>query len=541
MRPRDRRIVAGCVLVLIASMAANAAFAEQRRSRQITIEPTDPAAPGATAPALPAAPSGQPTPEAASAPPPSGGCETANFIGTKGMVEIVAADLGRIQSVRAKTTRYLTLTHFANLCVDDGVLNVYRQAVIKLLNSLSRSSEVVRLETIDPRQSIIRINIADLGWSAADWDAVLAVYPYGALPDTALNAVLERATQSKLAFVRADWFAFAASRPPLYGKLLALPPTLRALARDQGVDVEANIKNFLAQRAGFQKSGESLNNRLVERHPSRAGYFWMTYDFAGNRGRQNLFEFPLGPSGDQGFAHDASAAIFSLPNGFQAYYQSNAKGDVADRGPTQIVRDPNNPDLAVTTAISCMGCHEGGVRAAADEIRASALKGNQLPRSTRDAIEGLYPAAEKMERLVEGDAARFSGAMVRASLDPTLKLAGVEMITALSRQYERNVDATFAAAELGLTPEEFAKNMGDADKKLRGFLRRLQQGPTPRDQFEAVFADLVDAITDDEAVRPAPPAKTAQPAQPARVSPPPTPTRAAPPPPPRGPGGYYYR
>jgi hypothetical protein len=86
--------------------------------------------------------------------------------------------------------------------------------------------------------------------------------------------------------------------------------------------------------------------------------------------------------------------------------------------------------------------------------------------------------------------------------------------------------------------------VGDADKKLRGFLRRLQQGPTPRDQFEAVFADLVDAITDDEAVRPAPPAKTAQPAQPAqpaRVSPPPTPTRAAPPPPPRGPGGYYYR
>ncbi|WP_436425189.1 hypothetical protein, partial [Enterococcus faecium] len=80
-----------------------------------------------------------------------------------------------------------------------------------------------------------------------------------------------------------------------------------------------NIRNFVAQRAAFQRSGVSQNNRLIERHPSRSGFFWTSYDFAGNRDRQSLFSFPLGPNGPNAFHHDGGETIFSLPNGFQAY------------------------------------------------------------------------------------------------------------------------------------------------------------------------------------------------------------------------------
>ena len=95
---------------------------------------------------------------------------------------------------------------------------------------------------------------------------------------------------------------------------------------------------------------------------------WTSYDFAGNRGDQNLFAFPLGP-GPNGFRHDGGETMFSLPNGFQGYYLSSATGARLDKGPTTIVRDPSRKDFAVTNGVSCMGCHDQGLRKARDEVR----------------------------------------------------------------------------------------------------------------------------------------------------------------------------
>jgi len=77
-----------------------------------------------------------------------------------------------------------------------------------------------------------------------------------------------------------------------------------------------------------------------------------------------------------------------------------------------------------------------------------------------------------------------------------LKLNGIEMTNALAKRYEDDVDASLAAAELGLTKEEFAKNLTDADKKFKSLLRRLEQAAVPRDQFETVFLELAPDITD---------------------------------------------
>jgi hypothetical protein len=532
------RLVPTLCAVGVAFAFATSAVAQQ--GRQITIEPATPAAPATPAPAEAAPPTpAEPAAQPPAAPAPVAACDPANFINTKKIVEFIAGDLDKLPAARAKITRYVTLTQFANLCADESVLNAYRQAVIKLLNSLSRSADVVRLEAIDPRQSIIRVNIADLGWTAADWDSVLATYPYGALPDSTLTGVLERVTGTKLPFVRGDWLAFATTRPPLYGKLHAQPKTIKALASALGVDIDANIKNFLAQRAGFLKSGLSVNNRVIERHPSRSGYYWVTYDFAGSREKKNVFEFPLGPGGEQGFVHDASLVIYSLPNGFQAYYQSNGKGDFIDKGPAQVYRDPNSADAVVTPGISCMGCHGSGLRPIADEVRAGALKTGQLARASRERIEGLYASAEKLERFFAEDSARLASALARAGLDPNLKLADLEIVTSLSKFYEQNLDLALAAAELGLTADEFGKVAKDADRKLRPFIRRLQEGPVSRDQFEASFAGLVDSLTEDEAVKIAAP--KAEPPPKAQVAPKPVaPPRPAPPPRPYGGPPSYY-
>ncbi|HEY0569751.1 MAG TPA: hypothetical protein VGD13_16730, partial [Xanthobacteraceae bacterium] len=335
-------------------------------------------------------PPGPPVVAVAAPPPPAE--PACKFVSTKDVIGIIAADLDAMPKSRAKGTRYLTLTHLSSICTKDKFMEVFRQGAIKLVNSLSRSSDVVVLETIDPYRSILRINIDDLGWDPADWETLVAEYPYGARPDTQLNAVLQGATGTKTAFIRADWFGFKASRPGMYEKLLKLPKTFQALAKEQGVDMANNIKRFTALRAGFQKSGVSAHNRLIERHPSKNGYFWTSYDFAGSRRKQSLFEFPLGPGGTNGFDHDGGESIFSLPNGFQAYYLNTADGKQLDKGPVDIVRDLDNPrDPSVINGISCMRCHDQGMRKAKDDIREAVFKARAQSKEVRDAVEALYP------------------------------------------------------------------------------------------------------------------------------------------------------
>ncbi|HYM99634.1 MAG TPA: DUF4384 domain-containing protein, partial [Aestuariivirgaceae bacterium] len=387
------------------------------------------------------------------------------------------------------------------VCAKEKALEAYRQGAIKLVNSLSRSPDVVRLETIDPDGSILRINIDDLGWDAADWDALVAAYPYAVQPETQLTSVLQGATATKLAHVRADWFAFTASRPGMYEKLLKLPKTFQALAKEQGVDVDANIKKFLALRSGFQKSGVSQNNRLIERHPSRSGYFWTSYDFAGNKQRQSLFEHPNGPNVPNGFDHDGGETIYSLPNGFQAYYLNTAKGDAIDKGPTNIVRDLTRKDLTVTNGISCMGCHDQGMRKAKDEVRDVVVKSRTHTKQVREQVEAMHVPPEKMDQIIASDGKRFIEAMARAGLNPTLKLNGVEMTNALSDRYEADVDIELAAAEFGMKRDEFLAAAGNADKKFKTILRRLEQGTVPRDQMESTYLEIAADITDMEPVK----------------------------------------
>ena len=431
-------------------------------------------------------------------------CDPKAYVSHSDMIQMIAADIERERlEPRRKGLRYLTLTHLANACTDDKAMKVYRQATIKLLNSLSRSPDVVRFQAIDPGETIIRVNLDELGWSPDDWETILKSYPYKMQPDTSFKNLLVSATDSKMPYVRADWFAFTASRPGMYEKLLKLAPDFNKLAKDEGVDLDENIRKFIAQRAGFQVSGVSRNNRLIERHPSRHGYFWTSYDFAGNKGRQSLYEHPLGPKGKNAFEHDGGETIFSLPNGFQAYYLNTADGKALNTGPTNIVQDKRAKDLAVTNGISCMGCHEFGMIKAKDEIRKIALGGpggKAFSRAELREIDGLYPENEKMDQILDADAKRFQDAMYRAGLDPNLNYNGIEMITALSQRYEQDVDLTMAAAELGMTKDEFEQaTSGGFKPELIPTIRRLQQNSIPRDQFETRYRDLAE-LGDEEPI-----------------------------------------
>ncbi|MCP4381964.1 MAG: hypothetical protein GY798_11225, partial [Hyphomicrobiales bacterium] len=238
-------------------------------------------------------------------------------------------------------------------------------------------------------------------------------------------------------------------------------------------------------------SGVSRNNRLIERHTSPTGYFWTSYDFAGNRDRQNLFAFPLGPGdGPHDFDHDGGETIFSLPNGFQGYYLNTAAGARLDKGPTAIVLDPGRRDQTVTNGISCMGCHDQGIRKATDEVRDHVMGNPTYPEPVRDAVEALYPTANEMDTILAADTARFQNAMRAANLDPALKLNGVEPVNALAKRYEDDIDQALAAAEFGQDGDSFMASMDvTGDPRVLRLGQRLSQGLVPRDTFESQFAD----------------------------------------------------
>lgn len=427
-------------------------------------------------------------------------CETRKFADNQAVVKTISDDLNSLKDHRLEGTRYITLTHLYNSCATDEEMKVFRQGVVKLLNSLSQNSDVLKLKTIDEAGTIIRFNLDDVRWTSKQWDQLLAAYPYGSKPDTNLMTFLTSTTKTALPMIRGDWFAFTASRPPLYHDLLKLPKTFQGLAKELNVDIEDNIKKFLVQRAGFQKSGVSVNNRLIERHTTSFGMFWTSYDFAGNRGRQSLFDHPMGPKGKNAFKADGGETIYSLPNGFQAYYLNTETGKQLDKGPISIVRDPSRRDQSVTNGISCFGCHDQGIRKAKDDIRQHVLKDRSFPKRVRDAVDAMYPTHDVMDKVLDQDRERFQSAMRRAGLDPTLKLNGVEMINALSNRYEQNVDIRLAAAEFGLEKDAFLEAMAQAGSKAFALKRRLEQGLVPRDQFEGFYAKLVQRVNDEELI-----------------------------------------
>ncbi len=440
------------------------------------------------------------------------------FVTEQQMVHEMAADLSALDKTRIADTRYITLTHLYNACSSPEEMDVYRKAVVKLLNSLSHSSDVVRVETIDKEGTIVRFNLKDLGWQPTDWDKILAVYPYAARPDDPAFDLVSQQTLTPLPYIRGDFFAFAASRPPLYYSLLNLPDTFQALQQKLGVNVDQDIASFNVKRAGFQNSGVSRNNRMIERHQISTGYLWNSYDFAGDKNdeRQNFFEFPLGPGdGPHAFKHQGGEMIFSLPNGFQAYYLAKASGERLDVGPNVIVQDLKQRDYSVHEGISCMSCHDQGIKFNKDEVRDHILADRTFDKGVRDAVTALFPPVDDMMKVLQSDRMRFLTAEAAAGLAATDAQGNIvykdgapvmpylngadEMVYSLSKRYEDSAGLPLVAAEFGESADDFIKSVeGSADPIAVRLGRRLQQGTkvVPRDVVESEFKEIMPHVTD---------------------------------------------
>jgi mono/diheme cytochrome c family protein len=412
------------------------------------------------------------------------------FVPADAILKTIHDDLQKLDASGRRFARYFTLTHLYNAKLSEDELQTYRHALAKLVNSLSWGKDIVVPKPIDELKTIYRIDLRDYQWNPKVWDLVIDANPYGVTYQTEMARFCYTATGCRLPYVRGDWFVYAAARPPLYHDILQLPRTDRDLERMLHLDVDQNIRQQQVIRAGFNGSGVSRNNRMIERHVSPFGAYWKSYDFASNTGRQNLFAHPLGPGvGSTRFQHDGGEIIFNLPNGLQAYLLVDAKGQRIDKGPTAIVSDPKRPDRAVENGISCMSCHAKGMIEKADQIRDHVdMNPKGFFKAELPVIQALYPPKEKLFEAYREDAERF-----RKAVEATGgHLGTTEPVAALAVRFENELDLTLAAAEVGLPTDAFLLGV-QKNALLQRILGNLkvEGGTVQRTTFNEAFARAI--------------------------------------------------
>jgi mono/diheme cytochrome c family protein len=421
-----------------------------------------------------------------------------SFVGIDDRLGVVLSDLRALPNpVDRQRMRYFDLSTLANAGYTETQLQVYREAVSFLINSLSRGRDVVAPVAIDPDKLIYRIDLRDYLWDAASWNQLERVYPYAVnynqdsrlFPYDEVSAEqVRRETNTQIPVIQGDWFLSHASRPPLYHDLLKLPASLAELQAQLGVDIDADIASEQALRAGFKNAGPSQNNRVIQRHElsGNRGALWLSFDFSNNLDRKNVFAHPLD------FQQDGGELIFNLENGLQGYFVLNAAGRRLDKAPNNVVQDPLSRDGAVENGLSCMGCHqEDGQLLKSDEVRSFVLNTGSNAAET-ERVLALYVEAPVLSAAFSKDQNRYRSA--RAAL--SIQNVNTKTFHLLDDTHQGVIDINGVAGAIGIETAALIRALDASPQAFPQAIVTLREtgGGVQRDAFEAVLSDLVRAL-----------------------------------------------
>ncbi|MFN0079354.1 MAG: hypothetical protein ACKVY0_23055 [Prosthecobacter sp.] len=431
---------------------------------------------------------------------------TRDFVDEGQVAKAVLADIQHLQN-RAAGVRYLSLANLYNErdargkpLHSDIFLEYYRTGVSKMLNSLSSNPKIITVEAIDPARVVLRVTLGSYGLAPELWKKLATSYPYR------VNRGLQAAIDAEkilgvLPLMRADYVVFALAQPPLYHEALGIPGGQKQRAADValetklGIDFDKAVQNPDAVRAGFQKSGVSQGNRLIERLPRPdGGYLWKSYDFDPTRQNErggDLFRAPLGPTNAEltknsnlKFLHDGGEIVFSLPNGLQGYMLTDGKGLRLEEAPLNVVTDSSRKDSRIINGISCMSCHRDGIYMTnvKDEVLA-ATKNLKLDPEDQATIARLHDFP-KLEKFFKADSEQY----MRAA-DQCGPAGDQEPVALLYNYFRAPLSLSSLAVELAdNSPDLLARLSQSANESVRATAAKFQSGtPVPRIDFEKVF------------------------------------------------------
>ncbi|MCA9079152.1 MAG: hypothetical protein KDA58_01285 [Planctomycetaceae bacterium] len=420
------------------------------------------------------------------------------FVTRQRLVEIIENDLRSLRSRQQEvlTTRYFTIANLHNNgTVPDEMLMYARAALSKAMNAMSQAATIIppRIVDADENSVVLAVNLEDYGWSLDDWYLVIKDYPYTLEP----RKSAERAAYMAIAgywggiqqepCIRVDWFVAHATRAPLYDILIKHPHTLQELAMQNGVDIEGDFAKQRLLRTGVFASGVSSQNRLMDRHASKYGAFWLSYDFA-QTAKSNIAVFPLGPNRpnhpyqEAAFEEAGSEVVYSRPNGLHGYLIVDNKGQRISRAPVSIVADHVTVDGVpeVVNGLSCMACHTEGIRSFQNRLPGAYFVDNP---DGEEHLLNLLKTEEEVEARMTEDRDQYLRALVKTvqpffpgkSLDVDSVRQLTEPCSLIARNYFKDLNPITAAAELGENSPDKLEALGRTLRQ-RGLSPFTQEG-----------------------------------------------------------------
>jgi hypothetical protein len=189
-------------------------------------------------------------------------------VGPRAVQAAAHAYLARRRPAEREAVRFISLANLHNNPeVGGDDLRRYRAALGELAGALAGSSPEVALSPADERGVLFAVNIADLGWSAEDWEQLLFHYPYGVTLRVGEGLARQASAWagSEQPLVRGDWLVgFFATDPararflrPAGGPLpeavtvlgrrfVAEPVTLRSAAEELGLGCPDPLEDAIA-------------------------------------------------------------------------------------------------------------------------------------------------------------------------------------------------------------------------------------------------------------------------------------------------------
>jgi mono/diheme cytochrome c family protein len=407
------------------------------------------------------------------------------------LFQTVNLDLGRADSKDRPFYRYISISNrfTAGVCADTA-LDKDRDGLTKMMNMLSVRAAVGKVQPIDPDQTIYRIDLRDFDWDRAVtvenqnfadvWEAIAANNPYAVefVGDDADDAKADALTAFPVMF--ADSMLDVATIGNLYYGILGIDinqPLADFISNTLGIDVQQDIIDDDAIRAGTTKSRISRQDRLVERHDIqvRNGAFWQSFDFEANNANQSIFQDPFG------FVAGGSEAIFTLPNGMLGFIIADGNDKIVED--SDILLDTNQNNFRAVTSVSCSNCHASGFIPVVDEVAPVALANARDIGLNNDEVEQLkaiYVSPDAFARQTQEDSQSFyQQALQRADLP----IQGADPVSSVFLRFDQDMQLADAAGDLGLTPDDLLGNLDLLDPVLSV----LKKGTLDRDDFTQLY------------------------------------------------------
>jgi hypothetical protein len=189
-----------------------------------------------------------------------------------------------------------------------------------------------------------------------------------------------------------------------------------------------------------------------------------------------------------------------LPNGLQAYFLTDGKGNRLDKADPDIAIDNTAVDRVVRTGRSCIICHGSGILPLEDEVRTLT---RQL--QNREQIKLLVTREKDIYRIEDLFSSELDGRIAKDQQIYVDAVAACNGMTsdANARQYGKFYDEY---AEHLMTKETIFREVGVVPSEMEKYIRMSQDNvilglvknpirPVRRDQWERSFQDFMLLIT----------------------------------------------